>query len=315
MMEEQLWLLAGCAIAFPAIAVGRWFRGKVHAAIQCDPGLVLAVIAALAAVIVAVAVPAVSVDVAATTTLLAVLAVVSYILGHQVGPGEKKLTLWEHEHADKGPNYIHEVKTYSIDKKIYLAPETFRTSFGVLFGARDTMDLDMSQSYLTTQIRVDDTIYFGIIPVAKSDPPKDCDPVRKLRIGNRKVKAADGKKTKEPRYLLTFAARTTKYYPAARLYQRPEAFMFDHQAHIKALEDAAVCRAQITRLELDMQTAKYDGVVDHVRDMCSLDVDNPVFAGSLDKMIAAERERRRKLMQPKPPLPSGTQPTLEDPDG
>lgn len=284
-MDAVALLLMLAAVVLVLAAFGRLNRKEFHAPIWADIGLV---------VVIATGVFVSIVISAAEVTVCALSGIGAYALGHLFGPPERAVRLWLHD-SKTHKNHIMTVKHYEANKTKYLAPKVFGDTLAALFGVRDKLEIDLSRPYYTTSLRIDDDDEFGnIIPVAYAEDPV-VSYVRRLRFGSKKVsnpEDPEGPRIKKPRYLLKVKQCTLKFVLAERMYQRPDIILFDADALSKAIVDASAARAQVTRLEQENKTAKYEGVVDHVRDMCSLDVDRPNLPDDLREIVKAEEDRR-----------------------
>jgi len=280
-------MTAAALIILIFIWVGWRNRLEYHARVPDDAGLVAVII--LFALI-AVFFNRIEVSICALSGIMA------YALGNLVGPSERTITVWT-RNTGKNLNRLHKI-SYFLDKETaYIAPSSRAESFAAFFGARSKLDIDLSRPYYTTKLEIEEESIENIIPVALSSVSEET--IRHcISFGHRKVANPEdpsGPKIKEKRYLLHFKQRTYTYVPADRMYQRPDVIFFDLSVADKAIADASTARARVSRLELELSHAKYDGVIDHVRDMCSLDMDHHNLPEDLRKIIDEEEKRRLKI--------------------
>jgi len=234
-------------------------------------------------------------------------AILMYMIGQVMCRPGDKFVIWERGHP-KGDHYIHPIIRYVHDGRSFLMRQTPGAILKALvLGIRDPLDLDMSKSYFTCSMTETDDIltvsHKSVIPIAFAGTEKTTIDIwkfgkKKIRDENGKaIRDKDGHVRKETRYLLHPEITIYTYVMSTQVWDKPDSFWFEKTAYENATMDAAIARSKLTRMEIAITEARYQGIADHIKDMMHLDIDGPELQEDLGSIIAEEVKRRAESQQ------------------
>jgi hypothetical protein len=84
------------------------------------------------------------------------------------------------------------------------------------------------------------------------------------------------------------------YHMAQRMWERPEAYYYDLKSTDSAISEAAELRAKLTRMDIEYQAARSEGITDHFRRMISFDTVSPDLLSRLNEIVNEVQVRRKE---------------------
>lgn len=184
---------------------------------------------------------------------------------------------------------------YRHDGDLYVMPQTFFGIVASFFGARHPADIPVYEIARARTCTVSNGIRMPITMTVVPVSLHETEPVQigVFRIGSRKIKDENKNIIAEsPRYLWHPEVISHKIRFAQGITDDHLSFWVKHEIYKTSIEDAIDAEERAARLEIQMQSAKYDAAADLVSGLVSLSTDAP---GSHDDILARiEAERRRR---------------------
>ena len=161
------------------------------------------------------------------------------------------------------------------DREMCTMLQTRQASFRSLFGAWDTLQLDLSGVVHT---RESDNWsgkkfrrYELIACIGKE--PVDLPSVGAVKIGHYKVEGANGATIRVPKYLFSFPRQHHEIVPCASSLQDPRIFEIETSLFESAVLEAQIQAQRAVRLEVQLVAAKYEAAAELVRGMINMTLD------------------------------------------
>ncbi len=300
-------ILAGVLLMGLAIVAGYKARGIIHAILPIRDPVFLCLIIAEAAVMIADAygvLPlgmmtlaedslAVS-DLGAAVLLCFFAADLGYVMGYiMCSPGDVLILDMPDDTltvTDVGP-VVH----YRRNGNLYIMPQTLGGIVGSFLGARHPADIPVyeisRQRSCTYSNGIRRPVTLGVIPVSLHETESIT--VGVFRIGSRKIRDDNRNIIAEsPRYLWHPTVTSHRIRFAQGVTDDHLSFWVKNEIYKTSIEDAIDAEERAARLEIQMQSAKYDAAAELVSGLVSLSTDAEGCHEDILRRISEERKRR-----------------------
>lgn len=226
--------------------------------------------------------------------LLMAAADVGFLMGHVMcRPGDtlyldvpdESLTM-----ADVGP-LVH----YRRNGNLYVMPQTIGGILGSFLGARHSLDMPVwevsRQRSCTYSNGIRRPVTLSVVPVSLHETESVT--IGVFRFGSRKIRDEHRNVIAEsPRYLWHPEVTFHRIRFSRSVTEDPLAFWVKDELYRTSIEDAIDAEERAARLEIQMQSAKYDAGADLVSGLVSLSTDADGCQEEILRRIAEERRRR-----------------------
>lgn len=293
-------IVIGISVMATAVILGYWARAKTHAMFPLRDPVLLVMLLTEAVAIVALSGLELEGDAVIVTDLGAIMLLVSvaadagFLMGHVMRrPGDvmyldmpdDTLTM-----ADVGPTVW-----YRHGGNLYVMPQTVGGIIASYLGARHPLDMPVweisRQRSCTYTNGIRRPVTLDVVPVSLHET--DTIVVGVFRFGSRKIRDENRNIVAEsPRYLWHPEVVSHRVRFSRTVTEDPLAFWVKDELYRTSIQDAIDAEERAARLEIQMQSAKYDAGADLVAGLVSLSTDAPGSHEEILARIEAERKRR-----------------------
>jgi hypothetical protein len=180
--------------------------------------------------------------------------------------------------------------------ELYMMPQAFGPICKAVIGVRYPLDMNLNAAKNGRQINVSCKIR-KISVMAYPVAVHNMIPIIVGKWSIRPKKAVDefGREYDKERWLLNFYAEQHKIRFAQTTIEDPVAFWRESNSYMQAIDHAVEVSEKYTRLQVDMQTMKYEAATDIVMGLVDMNIDASNFREDLFRRMNEELIRRTKI--------------------